>query len=137
MLSIVWNTYISWFSPPTPTHFRGKLEILGWSKRGKLRKIVTFRGNLKFKVGSWTSYIWKISHSLYDNLYDGSIGFGIWEWKKFWNVVLILRCDFQFIWFFCLEFHFPLKINSSSSIRIIWCFAGTVTLTICMLVLYQ
>ena len=38
---------------------------------------------------------------------------------------------------FCLELHFQLKANSSSLFGLFGCFAGTVTLTICMLVLHQ
>ena len=41
------------------------------------------------------------------------------------------------IWFFSLEFHFQLKVGFSLLIRVIWCFAGTVTLAICILVLHQ
>ena len=59
--------------------------------------------------------------------------------EMFRDVVLILHCVFHraFLALFCLKFHFQLKVNSSSLVQVIWCFAGTATLTTYMLVSHQ
>ena len=41
MLSIVWNTYVSWCQP---AHLGEDLEILYWFKKGELRKVITLGG---------------------------------------------------------------------------------------------
>ena len=69
MLSIVLNTYISWYQ--TLPHFRG-----GGAESFKraAEKICYFRVDPKFKWGGVTfkdTMHFENSYSLYDNLYDG------------------------------------------------------------------
>ena len=62
------------------THYRGDLEILGWFMKGELRKFVTLWGTQNLREELWPSRapdIWKIFNSLYDNLHDDQIRFGI------------------------------------------------------------
>ena len=52
----------------------GDLKVLDSYKKGGAEKICYFRGDPKSTGESWplrTPCIWKISHFLYDNLYDG------------------------------------------------------------------
>ena len=68
MLSIVLNTYISWYQ--TLPHFRGGAE----SFKRAAEKICYFRVDPKFKWGGVTfkdTMHSENSYSLYDNLYDG------------------------------------------------------------------
>ena len=138
MLSIVWiHTFHGFRHSPN-----GDLEVLGWFKKEGAEKICYFRGDPKFKGGAVTfkdiMHLENISFfMIIYMLVKLGLVLSFWEWIKFWNVMLILWCDFQVIWFFCLEFHFQLKFNSSSLIRVIWCFAGRVTIIIFILVLHQ
>ena len=57
---------------------------------------------------------------------------------RFLRIEKVLKCCVNFaLWLssymiFCLEFHFQLKVNFWLLIQVILCFAGKVTLTVCM-----
>ena len=96
-------------------------------QKGGTGKICYFRGDPKFKGGAVT---------LKDTMHLENISWFL-RMEKILKYCLNFALWLSSYMFFCLEFHFQVKVNSCSSVRVIWCFAGTGTLTICMLVLHQ